>query len=78
MWMFEALFNGSSPKLSTHALEKCFEHPGFILCSSFQNLRLGSIKLQGAYRTTGFGSMVDIGSVTLGQKGYKMHIALLV
>jgi hypothetical protein len=41
MWMFEALFNGSSPKLSTHALEKCFEHQDFILCSSFQNLRLG-------------------------------------
>jgi len=44
MRIFEALFNGSWPKLSTHALEKCFENPHFIFCSSFQNLRLGSIK----------------------------------
>ncbi len=41
MRIFEALFNGSWPKLSTHALEKCFENPHFIFCSSFQNLRLG-------------------------------------
>jgi hypothetical protein len=44
MRIFKALFNGSWPKLSTHALEKCFENPHFIFCSSFQNLRLGSIK----------------------------------
>ncbi len=31
MRMFEVLFNGSWPKLSTHALEKCFE----IIISSF-------------------------------------------
>jgi hypothetical protein len=31
------------PKLRTHAVEKCFERPHFIFCSSFQNLRLGSI-----------------------------------
>ena len=43
MRMFEALFNGSWPKLSTHALEKCFEYPHFVFCSSFQNLRLGGI-----------------------------------
>jgi hypothetical protein len=42
--IFEALFNGSWPKLSTHALEKCFENPDFIFCSSFQNLRLGGVK----------------------------------
>jgi hypothetical protein len=41
---FEALFNGSWPKLSTHALEKGFENPHFIFCSSFPNLRLGGIK----------------------------------
>ncbi len=38
---------GSGPNF-THALEKGFEHPHFIFCSSvytsFQNLRLGSIK----------------------------------
>jgi hypothetical protein len=31
-----ALFNGSWPKLRTHSLEKCFENPHFIFCSSFQ------------------------------------------
>jgi hypothetical protein len=43
MRIFEAVFNGSWPKVSTHALEKCFENPHFIFCSSFQNLRLGAI-----------------------------------
>jgi hypothetical protein len=37
-------FNGSWPKLSTHALEKYFENPDCIFCSPFQNLRLGGIK----------------------------------
>ena len=32
-----------SPKSSTHDLEKCFEIRILIFCSSFQNLRLGSI-----------------------------------
>ncbi len=45
MRIFEALVHGSWPKLSTHALEKCFENPHFIFCSSFQNLRLGIIQL---------------------------------
>jgi len=44
MRIFEALFNGSWPKLSTPALEKCFENPHFIFCYSFQNLRLGGVK----------------------------------
>jgi hypothetical protein len=50
----EALFNGSWPKLSTHALEKCFlRNPHFIFCSSFQNLRLGGVNfLVDARRTT--------------------------
>ena len=39
-------FHGSWSQLSTHALEKCFENPHFIFCSSFQNLRLGAINLQ--------------------------------
>jgi hypothetical protein len=34
-----------SPKSSTHALENFFENPHFIFCSSFQNLRLGGVKL---------------------------------
>jgi hypothetical protein len=41
--IFEWTFNCSWPKSSTHALEKCFETSHFIFCSSFQNLRLGSI-----------------------------------
>ncbi len=46
MRIFEALFNGSWPKLSTHALEKCFlRNPHFVFCSSFQNLRLGGVNL---------------------------------
>jgi hypothetical protein len=45
MQMFDTLCKGSWPKLSTHALENCFEHMHFIFCSSFQNLRLGSIYL---------------------------------
>jgi len=31
-------------KLAT--LEKCFENPDFLLCSSFQNFRLGGVKLR--------------------------------
>jgi len=45
MRIFERLFNGPLAKLSTHVLEKCFENPHYIFCSSFQNLRLGGIKL---------------------------------
>ncbi len=43
MPMFDTLFKGSWPKLSTHTLEKGVEHRHFIFCSAFQNLRLGSI-----------------------------------
>jgi len=39
--IFDGLFNGTWPKLSTHALEKCFDNHHFLFCSSFQNLRLG-------------------------------------
>jgi hypothetical protein len=45
MQMFDTLFKGSWPKLSTHTLEKGVEHLHFIFCSAFQNLRLGSIEL---------------------------------
>ncbi len=43
-WIFDWFSRVRSPKSSTHALEKCFENPDVIFCSSFQNLRLGSIK----------------------------------
>jgi hypothetical protein len=45
MRIFERLFNGPWPKSSTHVLQKCFENPHYIFCSSFQNLRLGAINL---------------------------------
>jgi len=42
--IFDILCNGSSPKSSTHALEKCFlRNPDFLFCSSFPNLRLGGV-----------------------------------
>ena len=43
--VFEALFNDSSPKSSTHALEKCFENAFGKVGSDFQNLRLGGVNL---------------------------------
>jgi hypothetical protein len=45
IWIFEALFKGVSTQLGPRSIEKCFENPDFIFCSSFQNLRLGAIKL---------------------------------
>jgi hypothetical protein len=42
--IFKALFNGQSPKWSTHVCEKCFENTVRNVCSAFQNLRLGSIQ----------------------------------
>jgi hypothetical protein len=52
MRILAALFNGHCPKLSTHALEKCFlRNPHFAFCSSFQHLRLGSMKLLPVWRT---------------------------
>ncbi len=38
--VFDALFNFSQPKSSTHALRKCFENTLRTVCSAFQNLRL--------------------------------------
>ena len=46
MRMFDALFKGVSTQVGPLTIEKCIEHPHFISCSSFQNLRLGSINLQ--------------------------------
>jgi hypothetical protein len=50
MRMFEALFNGSWPKLKSAS----FENPHFIVCSSFQNLRLGGVNFMAPKR--GFGN----------------------
>jgi hypothetical protein len=44
--IFDVLFNGSYPKYSTRALKKCVENPNFLFCQSFQNLRLGGIKVR--------------------------------
>jgi hypothetical protein len=46
MRIFDVLSNGKWPKFSTHAPEKGFENPDFLFCSSFQNLRLGSITFE--------------------------------
>ena len=43
--MFEALFKGVSTRFGLRTIEKSVENPDFIFCSSFQNLRLGSIKV---------------------------------
>ena len=45
MRIFEALFKGVSTQFGPWTIEKCFENPHFIFCSSFQNLRLGAIHL---------------------------------
>ena len=48
MRVLGALFKGVSTQLGPRTIEKCFENPHFIFCSSFQkrSLRLGSIHLQ--------------------------------
>jgi hypothetical protein len=40
----EVLFKGVSSRFGLLTIEKSVEKPDFIICSSFQNLRLGSIK----------------------------------
>jgi hypothetical protein len=52
--MFEALFKGVSTRFGKIATEKSVENPDFIFCSSFQNLRLGSIYLTRLARTHAF------------------------
>jgi hypothetical protein len=42
----EALFRGVSTRFGLWTIEKSVENPDVIFCSSFQNLRLGSIKSQ--------------------------------
>ncbi len=43
--MFEALFKDVSTRFGLRIVENSIENPHFIFCSSFQNLRLGSIIL---------------------------------
>jgi hypothetical protein len=42
--ILEALFKGVSTRFVLGTIEKYIENLDFIFCSSFQNLRLGSIK----------------------------------
>jgi hypothetical protein len=44
--LFARIFNESSPKSSTHSLEKYFKNTYATLCSGFQNLRLGSMHFE--------------------------------
>jgi hypothetical protein len=41
--IFNALFKGVSTQFGPCSIEKSVENPDIIFCSSFQNLRLGSI-----------------------------------
>jgi hypothetical protein len=57
--IFEALFKGVSTRFGLRIVENSVENPYFIFCSSFQNLRLGSIDFrntcQGKDTITQFG-----------------------
>ena len=44
--VFEALFKGVSTVFGLQIAEKCFENTFWKVCSTFQNLRLGSINSQ--------------------------------
>jgi len=44
---FRSTFKGVSTRFGLRTIEKSVENPDFIFCSSFQNLRLGSIILEG-------------------------------
>ena len=46
---FEALFKGVSTRFGLRTIENPFENQEVIFCSFFQNLRLGSIKLQAEF-----------------------------
>ena len=43
--IFESLFKGVSTRFGLRIDETSVEHLDFIFCSSFQNLRLGSMRL---------------------------------
>jgi hypothetical protein len=43
---FEALFKGVSTRFGLRIVENSIENTYFIFCSSFQNIRLGSIKYE--------------------------------
>jgi hypothetical protein len=45
MRIFEALFKVVSTRFGLRIVENSIENPHFIFCSSFQNLRLGSIMI---------------------------------
>ncbi len=50
--MFESLFKGVSTRFGLRIVEKSVENPDCIFCSSFQNLRLGSMHLSSLARHT--------------------------
>jgi hypothetical protein len=49
----EALFKGVSTQFGPRTVDKCFENPHFIFCSSFQNLRLGGVTFHALFTTRG-------------------------
>jgi len=48
--IFEALFKDVSTKFGPLTIERVNRNPDFLFCSSFQNLRLGSIKIERNHR----------------------------
>ena len=44
--IFEVLLAGVSTRYGRRTIEKSIENPHFIICSSVQNLRLGTMKFQ--------------------------------
>jgi len=46
----EALFKGVSTRFGLRYIEKSIENPDVIFCYAFQNLRLGSIKINQRFR----------------------------
>jgi hypothetical protein len=48
----EALFKGVSTRFGLRTVEKYIENPDVICCSSFQNLRMGSINLHRDVKVT--------------------------
>jgi hypothetical protein len=54
---FEAPFKGVSTRFGQRTIEKCFENPDLIFCSSFQKLRLGSIEAGSAFQNLRLGGV---------------------
>jgi hypothetical protein len=82
--IFKALFKSTSPKSSTHVCEKCFENPFPNTCSTFQNLRLGTIDFASCLQKNTNCGFFDIptssfGGIVASQKSQRIvsHVATI-